>query len=365
MKKILVIEDDLDIRDNLTDLLTQESYQVEAAQNGKEGIESAVNDIPDLIISDIMMPEVNGFEVKKALNRNPVTETIPFVFLTAKNSKESRRYGLKLGADDYIIKPFTSKEILDIVKTRLARKELFDKKYKELRKSISLSLPHELLTPLTAVLGYASILKESIGELNNNEIEDYLNGIIDGGERLQSLITRFLLFAKLEMLLKNPNAVNSLSENLIQSTAQIIKSVAEKNAVKYERLDDLTLSLSDYPIHMEKSYFKTVVEEVVDNACKFSNSGDKIEIISRVSGNEFEIIFKNEGRGMTEEQIVKIGALMQLDRDKYEQQGGGLGLALTQQIINLHGGKLKIESNYGKDFSVVASIPIKNNSKKI
>ena len=365
MKKILVIEDDLDIRDNLIDLLTQESYQVKAAQNGKEGIEAAVNDIPDLIISDIMMPEVNGFKVKEALNRNPVTETIPFVFLTAKNSKENRRHGLKLGADDYVIKPFTSKEILDVVKTRLARKELFDKKYKELRKSISLSLPHELLTPLTAVLGYASILKESIGELNNNEIEDYLNGIIDGGERLQSLITRFLLFAKLEMLSKNPMAVNSRADSPIQSISLIIKSVAEKNAVKYERLDDLTLSLSDYPIHMEKSYFKTAVEEVVDNAFKFSNSGDKIEIISRVSGNEFEIIFKNEGRGMTKEQIAKIGAMTQFDRENQEQQGGGLGLALTQQIINLHEGKLKIESNYGKNFSVVASIPIKNNSKKI
>lgn len=365
MKKILVIEDDLDIRDNLTDLLTQESYQVKAAQNGKEGIEAAVNDIPDLIISDIMMPEVNGYEVKEALNRNPVTETIPFVFLTAMNSKENRRHGLKLGADDYLIKPFTSKEILDVVKTRLARKELFDKKYKELKKSISLSLPHELLTPLTAVLGYASILKESIGELNNDEIEEYLNGVIDAGERLQSLITRFLLFAKLEMLSKNPNAVNSIVDNLIQSTASITKSVAEKIAAKYERVNDLTLSLLDIPIYMEKSYFKTIVEEVIDNAFKFSVDGNKVGIISRVSGNEFEIVFKNEGRGMTEEQIAKIGAMTQFDRENHEQQGGGLGLALTQQIINLHEWKLKIESNYGKDISVVASIPIKNNSKKI
>lgn len=363
MKKILVIEDDGDIRDNLIDLLTQEGFFVIAAKNGKEGIDSAVKEIPDLIISDVMMPEADGFEVKEALNINPFTATIPFLFLTAKASKENRRYGFKIGADDYLTKPFTRTEILEAVKTRLKRKELFDKKYQDLKKSIALSVPHELLTPLTAVLGYAALLKESENDLTKDETQEMLDGIINGGERLRKLVTRFLFYAKLEMISKDREVINSMRNNITKSPSEIINSITNEYAVNNERGEDISITQQDSSIKITEDHFKILIEEVIDNAFKFSKKGKKILVHSVRDGNKFVILIQNEGRGMTVDQIANIGAMLQFDRQKYEQQGGGLGLAIAKKIVDLYDGRIEIKSEHGKEISVLISLPVREFNK--
>ena len=130
MKKILVIEDNTEVRENIAELLELSGYQVYTAENGKIGVEIAMNGSPDLILCDVMMPEMDGFGVLRILGANPVTADLPFIFLTAKAEKTDFRKGMGLGADDYITKPFDDVELLDAIEMRLQKseriKKLFD-----------------------------------------------------------------------------------------------------------------------------------------------------------------------------------------------------------------------------------------------
>ncbi len=125
MKTILIIEDNLEVRENTAEILELANYQVLTAENGKVGIDLAKKHIPDLIICDIMMPELDGYGVLHLINKSPETAAIPFIFLTAKTERSDIRKGMNLGADDYLTKPFDDIELLDAVEIRLRKKELY------------------------------------------------------------------------------------------------------------------------------------------------------------------------------------------------------------------------------------------------
>ncbi|MFC6998213.1 response regulator [Rufibacter roseus] len=124
MKKILLIEDNNEIRENIAEILSLANYDILEAENGKVGVELAKNEKPDLIICDIMMPQLDGYGVLHMLSKIPATSGIPFIFLTAKSEKDDFRKGMNLGADDYLIKPFDDLELLDAVEMRLKKNEI-------------------------------------------------------------------------------------------------------------------------------------------------------------------------------------------------------------------------------------------------
>jgi DNA-binding response OmpR family regulator len=143
-KKILVIEDEVEIRINLCYMLEASGYEVIAAQGGKHGIELARQFLPDLILSDIMMPDIDGYQVLETLRQNPATLAIPFVFLSAKSAHEDIRQGMQLGADDYISKPFTHNELLEAVKARLRRQN-------SLKASLLMPVSNELVAAANSI----------------------------------------------------------------------------------------------------------------------------------------------------------------------------------------------------------------------
>lgn len=138
MKKVLIIEDDEVLRENISELLEIAGYSVLSAENGRAGIEMAIKNSPDIILCDIIMPELNGYEVLEKLNKRKVTNRIPFIFLTAKSDQREIRRGMNLGADDYITKPFLEEDLLKSIESRLSRFKLV----KELKDQKPLS-PHE------------------------------------------------------------------------------------------------------------------------------------------------------------------------------------------------------------------------------
>jgi len=152
MTTILIIEDETAIRELISELLFLEDFEVAEAVNGKEGIAIAQSVLPDLIICDVMMPEIDGHGVLQALQKNPQTATIPFVFLTAKGTRQDVRYAMNLGADDYLIKPFANEELLEVIQIRLRKKEIINQQYieklEENKEKISHLLYHDLLTNL-------------------------------------------------------------------------------------------------------------------------------------------------------------------------------------------------------------------------
>jgi CRP/FNR family transcriptional regulator, polysaccharide utilization system transcription regulator len=129
MKKILIIEDNDDIRENLAEILDLAGFEAHTAENGKFGIEKAEKIIPDLILCDIMMPVLDGYGVLSIINKKPTLADIPFVFLTAKSEKTDFRYGMNLGADDYVTKPFETNELLSVIELRLAKSEKIKKAF--------------------------------------------------------------------------------------------------------------------------------------------------------------------------------------------------------------------------------------------
>ncbi|BAZ29484.1 response regulator receiver modulated diguanylate phosphodiesterase [Cylindrospermum sp. NIES-4074] len=170
MPRILVIEDEDSVRENLVDLLEAEDFEPIAAANGKIGIDLATSEIPDLILCDMMMPEVDGYGVLTALRQDPLTATIPFIFLTAKSAKADFRQGMDMGADDYLTKPFTRAELLSAIMNRL-------EKYANLKKYLAPKNTVIQLSPKMQLLEIS--LHQAINEHNFQEFEVYYQPIID------------------------------------------------------------------------------------------------------------------------------------------------------------------------------------------
>ncbi|MCC3408401.1 MAG: response regulator [Microcoleus sp. PH2017_10_PVI_O_A] len=362
MAKILVIEDEESIRENILELLEAENFEGIGAINGQAGIKLAIAQIPDLILCDMMMPEVDGHGVLKALRSEPLTATIPFIFLTAKADKSDIRTGMELGADDYITKPCTPQELLKAIAIRLEKQKTISKqsqkKLDELRTNISMSIPHELRTPLNAILGFSELILSEYHVLEEPDILDMIGQINTSGHRLYRLIQNFLLYAELEMAATNPELLLEMRNSEFSCVKSLLSEKARQQAKQVNRTDDLQLNLQDASVAIDSMRLTKIVEELLDNAFKFSLEGTPILFSTFVENQTFILSVKDQGRGMTPAQIAQLEAYRQFDRKLYQQPGLGLGLAIVQRLAELHGGQFKIESLPQQETIVSVSLPI-------
>lgn len=363
MKKILVIEDEPEIRKLIRRTLRHQNFEVTEAKDGQQGVLLAQSLLPDLILCDIMMPNLNGYEVLKTLRQNPVTETIPFIFLSGKSEKIDWRQGMVLGADDYLTKPFTIQELIEAVSTRFEKQVAIErqsqKKLDELRENIIHSLPHELRTPLNGILGFSQMLLEDYDDIERDQALKILESIHSSGERLYQLIQNYLLYADLELIAMDSEQIKSFcSSNCKISTQTLVTEIALKKATKVNRKADLQLELQEVQVFISETNLYKILEEIIDNAFKFSMAGTPIHISTCQEDNTLKISVSDGGRGMTVEQINNVGAYRQFDRNFYEQQGSGLGLAIAKRLAELHGGKLTIKSLPGEQTTVQITLPV-------
>jgi CheY-like chemotaxis protein len=214
MKKILVIDDDAAVQSLTVKALQSRGYQALSAADGREGLEVARKYLPDLIVCDVQMPMMDGYQTLSALQQDPLTCTIPFIFLTALRNQQHVRYGLGLGADDYLTKPFTVNELISVVTVRLAKKEAIqlaaDRKLTELRDSIGMALPHELLTPLNGILGLSAALLDEQTPPGASEVCDFVRSIQVSALRLHRLIFNFIIYSELELIGSDPKRIYEL-----------------------------------------------------------------------------------------------------------------------------------------------------------
>ncbi|OGU94052.1 MAG: hypothetical protein A2475_07765 [Ignavibacteria bacterium RIFOXYC2_FULL_35_21] len=350
MKKILIIEDEIPVLENLAELIEEvPEYTVLTASDGIKGLELAMEHIPDLILCDIMMPEIDGYEVLSTIKKNEATSTIPFIFLTARSEKEDMRHGMELGADDFLTKPFTYKEVFKAIDSRLSKTEQImsksEKQLNELRINLATTLPHELRTPLNGILASAHLLIEHFDNMDLTEVKQVHNSIYASAKRLNRLITNYLTFADLELLFKDKQKLQSLKSNsIVDSPEPIIKDIAQNLAANYKRSDDLKVVLSNNPINITQEHLYKICEELFDNALKFSEENKSIYVTSTINNEYYILKIKDLGIGLTPEQISKIGAYVQFDRKLHEQQGSGLGLIIVKRILQVYDGYLEIES---------------------
>lgn len=361
MTKVLVIDDEMAIREIIAHTLRKADYDVHTATNGAEGLELARKKLPDLIICDVRMVLVDGYEVLTAIRNNPSTASIPFILVTSMASPEHMRQGMELGADDFLPKPFTPTQLLSAVKARLEKHRLLvqeaETKLELLRQHLSTALPHELRTPLNGILGYADILRKQSTDLEPREVAQMAERIYKNGKRLNRLVENFLIYAQIEIVKMDYQKIEQMRRSVAPDSEKIIDALACQRAYESDRAGDLVLHLVTSGVAMSSDYFSKTFEELFDNAIRYSKKGSPLVVESEVTGNTFKLRIRDHGRGMNAEQLHNIGAYMQFERKVYEQQGSGLGLTVAKRLTEIHGGTLGLESEYGQGTTVILTLP--------
>jgi two-component system sensor histidine kinase/response regulator len=361
MKRILVIDDEEWLREMVHLALAHKGFDVVEAENGAVGIEKARKELPDLILCDVNMEKVDGYLTLSALRSEPATAAVPFILMTGLADNAGMRHGMELGADDYLPKPFTIDGLYAAVEARLkkaqALREEAEKKLVDLRDNLSMMLPHELRTPLNGILAYGEILAAEAATLSASEVAEMGQVIHGSGKRLERLIENFLIYAQIELLGKDAQKSSVLRQKQTQSPARLIEDHARGHAQAANRPDDLTLDLADQPLPISEDYLAKIVDEVIQNAFKFSSPGKRVSVTLSGSTSGVVLSVTDQGRGFSTEHITKVGAYMQFDRKLHEQQGLGLGLVIAKRLTELHGGTLSIQSERDATTTVTVKLP--------
>ncbi|MGQ9819556.1 MAG: hybrid sensor histidine kinase/response regulator [Candidatus Kapaibacteriales bacterium] len=354
MKKILVVDDSDYILESTSVLLTLEGYEVLTAANGKEGLKLAIQERPDLILCDIQMPEMDGYTMLEYLRSNPETEAIPLIFLTAFGEKQNMREGMIRGADDYIVKPFTHDELLHAINVQWKKISNIQKKLKEkvetVGKAVTFALPHEFRTVLNEIIGSAKLIQNSFDDFSKDEILEIAGDIITTSKRLLKITENFLIYTKIEAYAVMPNKRAQLRQHFTDEPFAMLQDIAMLKAAEYGRTTDLELGefQSNISIEIASDSFYKIIDELVDNAFKFSAPGQKVSIDAENLGNKICFKIIDQGRGIEKNMLENINTLTQFERDFYEQQGVGMGLIIAKKLIELHDGDFTIESKPGE-----------------
>jgi len=361
---ILIVDDEKSNIIALTSILSS-TYRVLALRDSSETLALAEKEIPDVILLDILMPELDGYEVIKLLKESKKTCDIPVIFITGLDSAEAEELGLQMGAADYITKPFHSA----IVKMRVQNQIELNLK-EELRiakehaehssraKSEFLSrMSHEMLTPMNAIMGMLQIVK-----IKPEKLKECLASIESSSESLLTLIKDILTASEMEYgSLKPVNAPFSLAKVLSS-----VHSEAEHHALLRNQFINFSYDevIPESLIGDEKLLYK-VLQNLLANAIKFSPELGEIVFKARIEkrdGNFMTIKFvvADEGVGISQEQQKDLfNVFNQADGSSSRKQGGiGIGLALSKRILDMMGGTISVESEVGKGATFTVLYPM-------
>jgi CheY-like chemotaxis protein/two-component sensor histidine kinase len=346
MSRVLIIEDDDEMRGLIVEVLGGEGYEVSSATDGAKGLAEAAVMLPDLILCDIVMPGLSGYDVLRTLRREPLTAVTPVIFLTGMGGPEALRAGMNLGADDYLVKPVQPTVLVAAVAARLGRSEAVRREAErclqglkdELARSL---LPHEFLTPLTAVMGLASLLEE--GAISARDTREAGRGILEASQMLESLIGKFLAYAELHAAI--PAATPGLDAERAFETA---REEAMHRAQRANRSGDLHVWGEPARVAMTVDHWRLLVGELVDNAFKFSRAGSQVALGLTGRNGEPTLSVRDHGQGMSAEYRDGLEQRAPFLRRHQDQAGLGLGLSLVRRLLHLYGGTLSFETAAGE-----------------
>ena len=362
---ILAIEDDPRVLELIAFLLEEEGYRVLPARSGEAALAVLQLDKPDLIISDVMMPGLSGFELYEQICANAEWAQIPFIFLTAKDQKADIRRGMGLGADDYLTKPFAPDDLLTAVQVRLKRaartQTAVDEATADLKTAIVETLTHEFRTPLALIMGYTELLEATGPEMNEEVFQATLHGLHEGSQRLMHLIEDFLLLSRLNS--------GALLQEIRDRPQEIIEPdpTVEQTVERYADQTDpgiisFTLSLGGEGLQVAaaRHHLLDIASRLVDNAVKFTKGvGGQVLVSTRRDGQFWSLEVTDNGPGIQPQALPTIfQAFRQVDRQKLEQQGAGVGLAIVRGVTEAYGGRVTVKSTPGKGASFAVWLPL-------
>ncbi len=336
-RKVLVVEDDNTIRENVSEYLQLHNFEVLKAENGKKGYNIALAELPDIIVSDVMMPEMTGLEMLIFLKKNPETNLIPVVFTTAKTDIKDVRKGMGLGADDYLTKPFEFKDLLSTINTQLTKKEVvnnhFNKEYEKSFEHWRTIANHELFTPINVIQNIFHISSQQ------SNLDHELKSIFDISiNRLKRTISNLLILSGVDQFSTNEK------EYTFESFHQLIKSILSdiNNEERTIPINKFNITFDCDDVIRIKDYYIIALKELFDNAYKYSPNDVSIDINFTIKNSIFEFKIKNVNKFNNQKLIESSKPFRQIDRLTNEQQGLGLGLFIINRISDLYNCKFEL-----------------------
>ncbi len=352
---ILIVDDAKPNIQVLGSFLKQEHYEIAIANSGPQALEMVEKTSPDLILLDILMPGMTGFEVCEKLKANPEAAEIPVIFLSALSDADDIVQGFKLGAVDYITKPFNSTELLARVHTHLELKNS-----KEALKTSNAAkdrffsiIAHDLKNPFISIKSYLRLLTKHLESMSKEEVLNFTHELAGNMERTEELLENLLQWSRHQIgaIKYNPRSFNL---NLtIQKNVDLLKSAAEKKHITLEFNTDHEITA-----YADIDMTETILRNLISNAIKFTHDSGKIEVLMENRENTIAVTVSDTGVGMNNEVQKKLFRIDEkiTTEGTSEEKGSGLGLILCQELVRQQGGKIEVNSHVGRGSQITFTL---------
>lgn len=361
--RLLLVDDVPQNLQYLAVLLRDKGFQISLASNGEQAINLAKVNLPDLMLLDIAMPGIDGFEVCKILKNHPETANIPIIFLTAKTDSETVEQAFEIGGVDYVTKPFNPKELMLRIINHLELKyhrdnlqkinnQLIDTN-KEKDRFLSL-ISHDIRSPFHGLLGISQILKENIEKLQIDDIKEYIELLDEGLHNQFNFLNNIINWGKLRQgkmeFVPMPIEITKLVEHLRKTL---------KLNLEHKRIEIVVTSRGEDIVIADRNLLEELMHNILSNSIKFTKQGGKIEMSIFADIDGLSCTIKDNGIGISMEILNAItnDGKVYTSLGTEKESGHGFGLILCRDIVNLHKGTLNIESELGIGTIVKVRIP--------
>ena len=360
--RVLLADDNADMREYVRRLLGGD-MQVVAVSNGREALAAALKDPPDLLLSDVMMPVLDGFGLIRELRAHAETATIPVILLSARAGEESRVEGLTAGADDYLVKPFSSEELFTRVTTHIKMARARQEALAQLRRSeaelrranddltqFAYSATHDLKEPLRNISIYSQLLLRRLGDAGDGEIQEYLNDLLRETERMTMLLADLLAYTQVTT---EPGVTSwsDAGQALAKALEDLKLAIAESQA---EVVADELPALPVADVHLHQLF-----QNLIGNAIKYRDPAraPRVRVSASRQRSDWEFAVEDNGIGIAPEYHTRIFGLFKRLHSSDRYSGTGIGLALAKRIVELYGGRIWVESKQGSGSVFLFNLP--------
>ena len=362
--KILIVDDVVSNVLLLKILLTNEKFQVCTASNGNMCIEMAKSEHPDLILLDVMMPDLNGFDTAVILKKSPETQEIPIIFLTALNNPSDLVKGFQVGANDFLTKPFNKEELVMRVMHQIqlvAAKRIIVRQNEELKRTISNRdkmysvIAHDLRSPMASI---RMVLNLAVNVVPKDVVGEEIFGLLDKANReseeTHDLLDNLLKWTKSQTGRLSVVYQDLALDDIVPGVVDIFKMIAEMKKIELKYLP----AEEQLTVHADNDMIKTVIRNFLSNAVKFTPEGKAIEVFYKREGDFARVCVRDHGVGIAPDRVENIFHTGETTYGTGGEEGSGLGLQLCQDFARKNGGDAQVESTLGEGSTFSFTIPL-------
>jgi two-component system sensor histidine kinase/response regulator len=364
--RVLIVEDEKDLVEMISQSLKKRGFSISVAHEGKEAWDRIQEERPHLILLDLMLPGIDGWEICRMIRQNPDKEIreAGVLMLSARALPEDRIRGLSLGADDYVIKPFSLSELLLRVERLLSRRNAVSRLSQEVdRLRIQIqeneenlrNVIHDLKTPLIAMGISAKILMRRGPD---PEGLVFLRRIHENSSRLTRWVEDLLLLSELSFHQTPGEMEKADMVGLVLRVMDLLEAAAQEKGIQVEFRPSSTLPA----VPVIKRWVERAFENLFSNALKFTPEGGRVEVTVGMNGDEGRegvlITVRDNGIGIGPEDLPKIFEPFQRGKNALSESGMGLGLSLTKRVVEMHGGEIDVQSELGKGSTFSVILPV-------